>query len=62
LLGVLWVSWVALEEVFGVLAGDAVCAMTMDGRPNDKSRKRVELTLSIGCAILPVRHNKFKVR
>jgi hypothetical protein len=27
-----------------VLAGDAVCAMTMDGRPNDKSRKRVELT------------------
>jgi hypothetical protein len=34
----------------------------MDGRPNDKSRKRVELTLSIVCAILPVRHNKFKVR
>jgi hypothetical protein len=60
---VLWVSCVALEEA-GVLVcdGDAVCAMTMDGRPNDKSRKRVESTLSIGCAILPVRQNKFKVR
>jgi hypothetical protein len=38
----------------------------MGGRPNDKNRKRVERTpriaLSIGCAILPVRHNKFKVR
>jgi hypothetical protein len=45
-----------------VLVCDAVCAMAMDGRPNDKSRKRVELTLSIGCAILPVRQNKFKVR
>src|ERR1700723_861043 len=59
-----WVSGVVLEPAAGVPAceGAADCAMTTDGRPNDKSRKRVELTLSIGCAILPVRHTKFKVR
>jgi hypothetical protein len=40
----------------------AFCAISEDDRPNDKSRKRVEWTLSIGCALLPVRHIKFKSR
>jgi hypothetical protein len=44
-LGVVWVSGVGADAVLGVLgvlAGDAVWAIAMGDRPNDKNRKRVE--------------------
>src|ERR1700722_16207372 len=57
-------SCAALGAAFGagVLSCGAACAKTSGDKPKDKTRQRVEETLDIGCAILPVRHIKFKVR